>query len=169
MGHRKIGFVSDYLEDPFGFVSSLDRFEGYYMALEAAAVPFRPEYHRQGMHGREAARRLAIELLTLPERPTAIFAASDTQAIGVLAAARELGLRVPQDLSVIGYDDIEVAEHLRLTTMRQPSFKIGVEGVNLLLQTIENPAIQSKELLFATELVVRSTTAAPQATSNGHA
>ena len=168
LGHRRIGLISDYLEDPFGFVSSLDRFEGYYMALEAADVPFRPEFHRQGGHGQEQARQLAMELLTLPERPTAIFAASDTQAIGVLAAAHELGLRVPQDLSVTGYDDIEVAEYLQLTTMRQPSFNLGVEGVRLLIESIERPLNQPQELLFSAELVTRATTAAPNMSSNGH-
>jgi DNA-binding LacI/PurR family transcriptional regulator len=167
LGHRRIGFISDYLEDPFGFSSSRDRFEGYYMALEAADVPFRPEYHRQGIHGREQARKLALELLTMPERPTAIFAASDTQASGVLAAARELSLQVPQNLSVIGYDDIEIAEYLHLTTMRQPSFRIGVEGVRLLMETIERPPSSPKELQFSTELVVRSSTAAPGGSVNG--
>jgi DNA-binding LacI/PurR family transcriptional regulator len=167
LGHHRIGFISDYLEDPFGFVSSLDRFEGYYMALEAADVPFRPEFHRQGRHGKDQAKQLAMELLTLPERPTAIFAASDTQAIGVLAAARELGLRVPEDLSVTGYDDIEVAEYLQLTTMRQPSFDLGVAAVALLMESIERPASRPKELIFSTELVPRATTAAPGASSNG--
>lgn len=167
LGHRRIGFISDYLEDPFGFTSSRDRFEGYYMALEAADVPFRPEYHRQGTHGRQEAKRLALELLTMPEKPTAIFAASDTQAIGVLAAARELGLRVPQDLSVTGYDDIEVAEYLRLTTIRQPSFEMGVEGVRLLLEAIEHPTVTPKEIQFSTELQVRATTAAPCESCNG--
>ena len=167
LGHRKIGFVSDYLEDPFGFVSSLDRFEGYYMALEAADVPFRPEYHRQGIHSREQAKRLAIQLLTLPDRPTAIFAASDTQAMGVLAAARELGFRVPEDLSVIGYDDIDAADFLNLTTMRQPSFELGVEGVRLLLEAIEQPGKEPEEILFSTELIVRQTTAATLTISNG--
>jgi len=160
LGHRRVGFISDYLEDPFGFASSRDRFEGYYMALEAADVPFRPEYHRQGIHGREQAKKLALELLTMPERPTAIFAASDTQAIGVLAAARELGFRVPQDLSVIGYDDIELAEYLRLTTIHQPSYEMGVEGVRLLLEAIDDPSNDPQELLFSTNLVVRATTAA---------
>jgi DNA-binding LacI/PurR family transcriptional regulator len=167
MGHRKIGFISDYLEDPFGFVASLDRFEGYYMALEAANVPFRPEYHRQGVHGREQAGRLAIELLTLPDRPTAIFAASDTQAMGVLAAARELGLRVPEALSVIGYDDIDAADFLNLTTMRQPSFELGVEGARLLLEAIEQPGEAPEEIVFSTELIIRESTAAPQTSSNG--
>ena len=69
------------------------------------------------------ARQMASELLALPDRPTAIFAASDIQAIGVLEAARDAGLIVPQELSVIGYDDIEIAEYLHLTTIRQPPSK----------------------------------------------
>lgn len=167
LGHRRIGFISDYLENPFGFVSSRDRFEGYYMALEAADVAFRPEFHRQGRHSQDQAKQLALELLALPEPPTAIFAASDTQAIGVLAAAREMGLHVPAELSVVGYDDIEVAEYLGLTTMRQPSFKLGVESVDLLLESIEHPDNEPEELYFATELVVRATTATPKVGSNG--
>jgi DNA-binding LacI/PurR family transcriptional regulator len=105
--------------------------------------------------------------LTLPDRPTAIFAASDTQAMGVLAAARELGFRVPEDLSVIGYDDIDAADFLNLTTMRQPSFELGVEGVRLLLEAIEQPGKEPEEILFSTELIVRQTTAAPLTISNG--
>lgn len=167
LGHQRIGFISDFLEEPFGFASSRDRFEGYYMALEAADVPFRPEYHRQGRHGQEQARQLAFELLSLPERPTAIFASSDTQAIGVLNAAREMNLQVPRDLSVIGYDDIETAAYLQLTTIHQPSFELGVEAVRLLLETIERPDDQPIELIFSTDLVVRETTAAPRIMANG--
>lgn len=158
LGHRKIGYLSDYWENPFGFTSSRDRFEGYYQALELADLPYRPEYVRQGDHSQLAARKLALELLRLPDRPTAIFAASDSQAIGVLAAARELGVRVPDDLSVIGYDDIEIAEYLHLTTMRQPSFALGVEGVQLLLELIEQPDQPATEMPFNTKLIVRTTT-----------
>jgi len=68
-------------------------------------------------------------LLALPDRPTAIFAASDTQAMGVLEAARDAGVRVPNDLSVIGYDDIEIAEYLGLTTMSQKLYQSGKRGV----------------------------------------
>jgi LacI family transcriptional regulator len=106
-------------------------------------------------------------MLSLPDRPTAIFVASDTQAMGVLLAADELGLRVPQDLSVIGYDDIDAADFLNLTTMRQPSFELGVEGVRLLLEAIERPIEQPQEILFSTELIVRESTAAPLTISNG--
>jgi LacI family transcriptional regulator len=159
LGHRKIGYVSDRLENPFNFVSSRDRYEGYLQALDEAGIPFRPKYHRQGEHGRKEARDMASALLSLPDPPTAIFAASDTQAIGVLEAARDASLKVPEDLSVIGYDDIEVAEYLHLTTIRQPLFVSGVEGVELLLETIAAPPPTPRRVLLQTELVVRDTTA----------
>jgi DNA-binding LacI/PurR family transcriptional regulator len=161
LGHRRIGYVSDPLESPFNFTSSLDRFWGYRAALDAAGIVFRPEYHQQGKHGRYEARRLTTELLTLPQPPTAIFAASDTQAMGVLEAAQDVGLRVPQDLSVVGYDDVEVAEYLGLTTIRQQLFESGVRGVELLLQALDAlPASPVCDVL-PVELVVRKTTASP--------
>jgi DNA-binding LacI/PurR family transcriptional regulator len=159
LGHRRIGYVSDLVKNPFNFVSSRERGEGYRQALAQADIPFRPEYHRQGDYGREQARRMALELLSLPERPTAIFAASDTLAIGVMQAAREMGLRVPYDLSVVGYDDIEVSEYLHLTTVRQPFFVSGVEGVELLLDTITDAPPTPRESVLPVELIARGTTA----------
>ncbi len=126
-----------------------------------AEIPFRPDYLKQGEHGQLPARKLAMELLTAPDPPTAIFAASDTQAIGVLSAARDLGLAVPEELSLIGYDDIEVAEYLHLTTMRQPSFALGVEGAHILMDLINRPDSPAQEVPFTTELISRSTTAHP--------
>lgn len=161
LGHRKIGFVGDYLENPFNFISSRDRFEGYLQALSEANIPFQAEYHCQGDHGREHARHMANGLLALPEPPTAIFAASDTQAIGVLEAAQDADLRVPGDLSIIGYDDIEIAEYLHLTTVRQPLFASGVEGVELLLDTIASPPPVPRRVLLPVELVIRDTTGPP--------
>lgn len=159
LGHRQIAFIGDYLENPFGFASSRERFEGYYQALELAEIPFQTAFLKQGEHGQLPARSLALELLTAPDPPTAIFAASDTQAIGVLAAARDLDLAVPEELSVIGFDDIEVAEYLHLTTMRQPSFAIGVEGAHILMDLIARPDSPAQEVPFTTELISRSTTA----------
>ncbi|MEJ2554836.1 MAG: LacI family DNA-binding transcriptional regulator [Anaerolineae bacterium] len=159
LGHHKIGFVGDQFDNPFHFVSSCDRYEGYRQALEEAGIPFRPEYHRQGEHGRKQARGMAHELLALPDPPTAIFAASDTQAIGVLEAAQDAGLQVPGELSVVGYDDIEIAEYLNLTTIRQPHFALGVEGVKLLLESIATPPQTPHQVLLPIELVVRHTTA----------
>jgi len=139
LGHRKIGYVSDWVDNPFNFTSSRDRYLGYRQALEQADIPFRPEYHQQGEHGHYQAKRLAEQLLDLDDPPTAIFAASDTQAMGVLEALRERGLGVPGDVAIVGYDDIEVAEHLELTTIRQPLYESGLRGVELLLDTLEQP------------------------------
>ncbi|MEO8953523.1 MAG: substrate-binding domain-containing protein, partial [Ktedonobacteraceae bacterium] len=95
------------------------------------------------------------------ERPTAIFAASDVQAVGVLEAARLLGIVVPNDLSVIGYDGVELSELLELSTVQQPMHKMGVLGVNKLMELIGNP-LQAAELFrLMPTLVERSTTAAP--------
>lgn len=159
-GHTRIGYISDWVETPFNFTSSRDRLQGYRKALKAAGIPFRADYHRQGEHGRYAARRLANNLLQLPDRPTAIFAASDTQALGVLEAAQDQHLQVPQDLSVIGYDDIEISEYIGLTTMRQRLYESGKRGVELLLDVLENPAVKARCEILPTELIVRKTTAA---------
>jgi DNA-binding LacI/PurR family transcriptional regulator len=161
LGHRKIGFVGDQLDNPFNFISSRDRYEGYRQALAEASITFRAQHHRQEEHGREPARQMASDLLATSDPPTAIVAASDTQAFGVLEAARDAGLSVPGDLSVIGYDDIEIAEYLGLTTIRQPLFALGVEGVELLLDSIANPPPAPRRVLLPVELVVRGTTAPP--------
>ncbi len=162
LGHHRIGFVGDEPYRGFSFSSSADRLRGYRQALETAGVPFRPDYCRQGKHGRYEARRLAGEILAMSEPPTAIFAASDTQAMGVLEAARDCGLRVPQDLSVVGYDDIEVSEFLGLTTIRQLLFESGEQGVQLLLAALDDPSLDPVCRILPTDLVVRNTSAPPR-------
>ncbi len=161
LGHTRIGYISDPIETPFNFTSSRDRLKGYRQALKAAEIPFRADYHGQGEHGRYEARRLANEMLQRPDRPTAIFAASDTQALGVLEAAQDCGLRVPEDLSVVGYDDIEISEYIGLTTMRQLLYESGKRGVELLLDVLEDPAAKPICEVMPTELIERKTTAAP--------
>lgn len=136
-GHHKIAYLSDSLDSPFNFTSSRDRYLGYREALEQAGIPFRPEYHQQGEHSHYQARVLTERLLELNDPPTAIFAASDTQAMGVLEALRERGLHAPEDMAVVGYDDIEIAEYLGLTTIRQPLYESGLRGVELLLETLD--------------------------------
>lgn len=160
LGHKKIGLISDFQENPFNFTSSAYRYQGYRLALEKSAIPFNPAYHRQGEHGRQEARMMAKEMLSLPDQPTAIFAASDTQAMGVLEAAREMNLRVPEDLSVIGFDDIEIAEYLDLTTVRQLLYQSGRRGVELLLNTLTQKNISPVCEILPTEVIVRKTTAA---------
>jgi DNA-binding LacI/PurR family transcriptional regulator len=162
LGHRRVGYICDQLDSPFNFTSSADRYAGYRQALAAAGLDERPEYFAQGEHSREAARQLAQRMLAVPEPPTAIFAASDTQALGVLEAAQQAGRQVPADLSVIGYDDIEVAEYLGLTTMRQPMFASGQQGVELLLRILAAPDTLPECRTLPTELLVRRTTAPPR-------
>jgi DNA-binding LacI/PurR family transcriptional regulator len=161
LGHTRIAYISDPLESPFRFTSSLHRYQGYRQALDEAGIAFQPEYHRWAEHGEEQARDMAHRLLDLAEPPTAIFAASDTQAMGVIQAARDADLRIPGNLSVIGYDDIQAAEYMELTTVRQLLLESGQQGVKLLLETVENSQTEPVHKVLPTELIVRGTTAPP--------
>ncbi len=160
LGHRKIGFISDYLEDPFNSPVR-DRFRGYKNALANASIPINPDYHQQGPHGRSEAQQMAQTLLNLPEPPTAIFAYSDTQAVGILEIAREMGIDVPGQLSVIGFDNIEAAEYLRITTVRQALYESGVRGCKLLFEIMADPLQTPVEISLPTKLMLRDTTAPP--------
>jgi DNA-binding LacI/PurR family transcriptional regulator len=157
LGHRKIAYISDFLNDPFNSPVR-DRFTGYKQALAEAGIDFRADYHCQDTHGRSQAKQMTHNLLALPDPPTAIFAYSDTQAIGVIEAVQELGLSVPDDLSVIGFDNIEAAEYLHITTIRQALFESGVKGAELLLTLMETPASEPQAILLPTELITRHTT-----------
>jgi DNA-binding LacI/PurR family transcriptional regulator len=159
LGHRRIAFVGDALHDPFGFTSSRDREDGLTRELAKVGVVIPPEWVGHGAHGRYEARDLALRMLSAESRPTAIFAASDTQALGVIAAARELGLHVPEDLSVVGYDDIEAADYVGLTTIRQQLFESGRRGAEILLAEIQQRSEQQPVARLMPELVVRATTA----------
>ncbi len=121
LGHRRVGFVGDTVRrlsaTDLGFASSQHRLSGYRQALAAAGIDYDPYLVRRGPHGPANAEALAAELLALPDRPSAIFAASDTQAMGVLTAADRCGIQVPGQLSVIGFDDIESAALLGLSTV----------------------------------------------------
>jgi DNA-binding LacI/PurR family transcriptional regulator len=163
LGHRRIGFLSDFNDSTFHFTANRDRHIGYQQALEAAGIRPQPNCAAHGEHSRESAYEKASQLLTQDDPPTAIFATSDTLATGVLEAADEQGLSIPEDLSIIGYDDIEMAEYLNLTTIRQHLFESGVQSGELLLEAIESPPDAPRCILIPTELVVRATTAPPPA------
>jgi LacI family transcriptional regulator len=158
LGHRRIAFLGDFEHNYYGFVSSARRRVGYEQALAAAGIEVDPAIVLRGPHGREAAAALTREALDGPEPPTALFAASDTQAVGALEAAEALGARVPGDLSVVGYDDIELARHAGLTTVAQPLEESGACGAAMVLAALEGGPIHGRKLPVA--LVVRHTTAA---------
>ena len=151
-GHRHLAFVGDSPNNVFGFTSSEDRRSGFMEAAGDARVD-----EAVGPHGRDEAKRLARDLLVGDDRPTAVFAASDVQAIGVLEAAFDLGLRVPQDVAVIGFDDIEMASVVGLTTVRQPLYATGVVATDLLLALLGDGRPEPVDLA-PLEVVERRTT-----------
>ena len=159
LGHRVIGYVADSFDNPFGFTSSRDRYTGFGDVLRDVGIEVQAAL---GAYGSRTARDLTIGLLTGPHAPTAIFAASDTQALGVLGAARDMGLQVPGDLTVVGYDDIAVAEPIGLTTIRQHLFESGRIGAEMLLAEIKQRSADPPVVVLAPELVVRATSAPPR-------
>ena len=136
LGHTRIAFIGDTEENPYGFDSSARRRRGYEAALRDAGVAIDPALVRSGPHGRDAARALARDLLGSSAPPSAIFAASDDQALGVLEAAESASVSVPDRLSVVGFDDLEVARYAHLTTVAQPLEASGARGVDLLLDAL---------------------------------
>jgi DNA-binding LacI/PurR family transcriptional regulator len=154
LGHERIAYLGDDESNPYGFDSSARRRAGYEAALRDAGLE---PLVVTGPHGRAVARSLATRLLSLPAPPTAIFAASDDQAIGVMDAASAAGAAVPGDVSVVGFDDIEIARYVGLTTVAQPLEASGARAAELLLGQLQGWPASSEELRC--ELVVRETTA----------
>ncbi len=166
LGHQRIGYVGDggrrMTRSTFGFTSSGRRLAGYRQALLAAGLAACQSLVRLGPHGAATAEALTTELLELQDPPTAIFASSDTQAMGVLAAADRVGLRVPGDLSVIGFDDIELAALIGLTTVRQPLEQSGVEGARRLSALLRGEQVRPVRQVLDLRLVQRDTAARPR-------
>jgi DNA-binding LacI/PurR family transcriptional regulator len=162
LGHRRIGFIGDAVARKtacdLGFASSRRRLQGYRRALAAAGVATDPELVRLGPHGPGVAAELAEQLLRLPDPPTAIFAASDTQAMGVLRAAEQRGFPVPRRLSVIGFDDIESAALLSLSTVRQPLEHSGAEAARRLCALLRGVQVRPLRQLLPLRIVQRSST-----------
>ncbi|MDQ7994160.1 MAG: LacI family DNA-binding transcriptional regulator, partial [Propionicimonas sp.] len=131
LGHRRIAAITG----PEDMMCSLARVDGYRTAMNAAGLPISPDWIRFGDFHVDGGRSCGQELLTLADPPTAIFAGSDLQALGVYEVARGLGLRVPEDLSVVGYDDIKVSEWVspRLTTVHQPLRRMGAEAARIVI------------------------------------
>ena len=158
LGHRRIAHIRGRTD----LVSAQLREQGYREALEAAGIPFDPELVRVGGYRAAETTDAARELLSRSDRPTAVFAANDLSAIRVLEIARELGLRVPQDLSVVGFDNVPEAANAvpALTTVAQPLHQMGAEAVRLLLGLLAG-ATSEEHLLLPATLVVRASSAPP--------
>jgi LacI family transcriptional regulator len=157
LGHRRIAYVGG----PASSTVDQARLHGYLSALTTAGLSTDRALISHGRFDHRTGHHAANRLLTLPDPPTAVFAASDQIAIGVLEAARDRGLVVPRDLSVVGFDDIFVAEWStpRLTAVRQPLQEMGRVAVRTLLRLAEGEALDATHVELATTLVVRESTA----------
>jgi LacI family transcriptional regulator len=159
LGHRRIGFVAG---RP-GLWCSRARLDGYRAAIEAVGVSLDPDLVVQGDFDYASGFEGATCLLALPEPPSAVFAASDQMALGVYEAVRKRGLRVPEDVSVVGFDDLPQAcwSSPPLTTVRQPLAEMGMLGVRTVLRLLNGEHLESAKVELATEVVVRESTAPP--------
>jgi len=160
LGHRRIAFAGDTVDGVHGASASSRRCVGYQRALGDAGVPVRPDLVRLRPHGRDATA-IADDLLALAGPPTAIFAASDLQALAMLDALTARGVRVPEDVSVVGFDDVELARYAGLTTVAQPLEDSGTRGAELLLAALDGEDVPELRQHLRLELVVRGTTAPP--------
>ena len=163
LGHRRIAHITG----PLGWVATEDRRLGYRAALASAGILPDPALEVEAEPEIRPGREAALRLLELPERPTAIFAFNDNIAIGAIQAARARGLRVPEDISIVGFDDVEHATIVTpmLTTVRQPLAEMGRTAVSLLNRLLERQHFETLHIELATRLVVRESTAPPPTTS----
>jgi LacI family transcriptional regulator, galactose operon repressor len=161
LGHRRIALVTG----TRGWVATEERISGYQTALAAAGVLMQPELIAEGDWLLEDGRHAANKLLDIADPPTAIFASNDNMAVGVLHAARERGLHVPEDLSIVGFDDSMQATIVApaLTTVYQPLEELGRTAVGLLTRLLEGQRLEALRIELATRLVVRESTAPPPA------
>jgi len=160
LGHTRIAHLMGNIDQ----ANVIERDDAFRAALSGAGVALPAAYRVDGEYNHESGMKNAHCLLSLPEPPTAIFAGNDVLALAALDAARERGLRVPEDLSVVGFDDIPAATLVnpQLTTVRQPLTEIGARAMRRLVETIEGRAPEQMVYVLEPELVVRGTTAAPR-------
>ncbi|MDP1631622.1 MAG: LacI family DNA-binding transcriptional regulator [Caulobacter sp.] len=158
LGHRRLGFVSG----PATFRSSHERREGFEEGLKAHGAILAPEFVAEGAYTFESGLAAASRLLAMTPRPTAIFAGNDEMAAGVLHAARKAGLSVPEDLSVIGFDDFQIASRVwpPLTTIRAPTREVGRLAAERLIGSLGDEALDPRSR--QTTLVERESTAPPK-------
>ena len=152
LGHRRIGFISGRAE----LESSNRRLKGYRDALEKAGIAIDDKLIASGDYTTETGVSGARELLTLEKTPTAIFASNDQMAIGVFQVAQELGMRIPDDLSVIGFDNITESKYMGLTTVDQFISEMGYVATQMLIKIINGTPLEDQTYKMQTRLIVRN-------------
>jgi LacI family transcriptional regulator len=151
LGHRRIGFITGRPE----LESSARRLKGYRDALEKAGLTVNEKLIASGDYTTATGAKCAQELLSLKDPPTAIFASNDQSAMGVFQVAQELGLRIPEDLSVMGFDNIMESKYMKLTTVDQFIYKMGFVATQMLIKLINGETLDSQTYQMQTQLVIR--------------
>ncbi len=159
LGHRRIAAIAGQLH----VTSAVERLKGFKQALREDGISIAPEYIQEGRFDRLSGYEKGLMMLQFSPRPTAIFAANDLVALGVLAALRELGLRCPEDVSLVGFDDLELASFTNpaLTTVAQPAYQMGARAAGLLFERLRGEDLLPQHIVMKAALKVRDSTAAP--------
>ena len=159
MGHQRIGLIAESPLQPMLFTAPRDRRNGFLNAHLDAGLTFDPALEAFGSFTIESGERAMDELLARPHTPTAVFCESDEMAFGAMSAIRRHGLRVPEDISIVGFDDHDLAKYLNLTTVSQSVQTMGETAAWIILDQLKNESNEPKSVVMPTQLVVRASTA----------
>jgi LacI family transcriptional regulator len=168
MGHRRVATITG----PLHLTNAIGRLAGFQRALSEHGIRLAPEYIQEGEFDRSSGHRIGFRLLNMLPRPTAIFAANDLMALGLLVAARELGIRCPEDLSIIGFDNLDFAAltNPELSSVHQSGYQLGATAARLLVERIGGKRGHAERVVLPTELKIRNSVASPRDAddSKGH-
>ncbi len=158
-GHKDIAI----LEGKEGFISTVNRKDGYFQALIENKIEIRPEYMVGGNYDIESGYQGMKKLLNLPNVPTAVFCSNDNMAVGAVKAVHESGLKVPENISIIGFDNSEFCKYVTpaLTTVKKPIREMSTEGAQRLMDMLEGHAIKGERIYIPTELIIRESVTCP--------
>ncbi len=159
LGHKRIATVTGNMQTQAG----IDRYEGFQKTIMKKGIDFEPEYFFKGDYSRRSAREAAAHFFALDNPPTAIFAASDDMALEIISVAHENGIKVPEDISVIGFDDNPAGlfGSVALTTIKQPLFAMGQEAVNIVYESMQNREAPLVQKVLSPELIIRESCSPP--------
>jgi LacI family transcriptional regulator len=162
LGYQRIATITG----PQNLIAGYDRFRGYKLALEESNLPFDPKLVAEGDFSENSGYEACLNLI--PQKPDAIFVATDTMAIGAFQALNEAKLKVPDDIALVGYDDVPNSKTtpVPLTTIRQPIQKMGAAAVSTLIEIIHNPESPTKSTILPTELVIRESSGSSGSTKS---
>jgi DNA-binding LacI/PurR family transcriptional regulator len=160
MGHRNLAVITG----PLHLTNAAERLKGFRRALDEARISIEPEYIQEARFDRQSGHQAALRLLRMLPRPTAIFACNDLMALGVLLAARELDVSCPEELSVVGFDNLDFTEFTApgLTTVHQSGYQLGATAARLLLERIDGSKQRIKKVVLPTELKIRHSATPPR-------